>query len=483
MERKAMSVLRDSKTYPLGKNDPLKLKLLISIPVLGNFFLFMTSTLSYNTINPIIFNELGFMSQYIMATLLASLAGNILGPLVGKLGDLFGRRRVLIVLNIIPIIGSILVGIANSLPVLAVGFILCKAAGNSISPITNGLVSDLFDREERPKMFSYQNSLSLLPKVFAPMLGSVVGLAISNQGWYLISTAIFVVSLVLAFMIPKVEQTSPKANAKKIDWIGTVLMQVTVISICVVVGMGGQYFSWGSPIAIALYVLSVVGLIVFVKYESSGKATDPFLDIKIFKSRNYTMALLLTAAISSLMVINTNYLSVYLLNVRGFSSTEVSSGYLLTWVSVIASPIAGTFLAKTGKYRLMLIISTACGMADILIEYIFFFQLGICNIFLLMLVQMCNTLMGATMVGALSTTITNSVSHDKIGIALAMRGFAATISMSLFNAVYSAINNAYGTDIARTYPTVLIIAFVVFVLRFAATMLIDDKAIHSKGNN
>lgn len=483
MDKNTLTVLRDSKTYPLGRNTPLKLKLLISIPVLGNFFLFMTSVTSYNTINPIIFNELGFMSQYIMATLLASLAGNILGPLVGKLGDLFGRRRVLIVLSIIPIIGSILVGIANSLPVLAVGFILCKAAGNSISPITNGLVSDLFDREERPKMFSYQNSLSLLPKVFAPMLGSVVGLAVSNQGWYLVSTAIFVVSLVLAFMIPKVEQTSPKANAKKIDWIGTVLMQVPVISICVVVGMGGQYFGWGSPIAIVLYVLAVFGLIAFVKYESSGKAIDPFLDIKIFKSRNYTLALFLTVTTASLMAITNNYLPVYLLNVMGFSSTEVSSGYLLTWVSVIVSPIAGTFLAKTGKYRVMLLVSCACGVVDILIEYIFFVRLGICNIFLLMLVQMFNTLMGATMVGALSTTITNSVSHDKIGIALAMRGFAATVFTALFNAVYSAVNNAYGTDIARTYPTLLIIAFVVFVLRIAATMLIDDKAIHSKGNN
>ena len=483
MEKKVSyrAAIKNSETYPLSGKSIWALRMMILVPLLGCFFLGTAAQQSYRSIVPVLFESTGFMAEYVTATLIGTLTGNVLSPLVGKLGDLFGRRIVLIVTGFLPVIGALMMGVGKSIILLTAGYSLCAMASTFRTPLINGLVADLFDREQRPKLISNQQSINLLCTMFAPLMGSMAAEALGVQAWYLVSAGFFLVAWILSVAgIPKVPQTGRSERRVKIDWIGTILMQIPVITLCLAVGMGGQYFSWSSATAIILYIVTIAGFIIFAKYERSPKVVEPFLDMGMFKNRNYALCLITSMAGATLAGITMRFLTLYLLEGVHFSTTQVSFGYLIGWVGVVASPLVGSYVSKTGRYRLMLIISAVLNVSVAAVMYIFYVRLGICNVAIYMIQQGLDSLMAAFMVGPLSAIITNCISKDKVGIALSMRVFSVTIVTSIIGAVYNAVYNAAGRDIIKSFGTMVIIAMVIGIFRVVIALFFDDSEIAGK---
>lgn len=472
---------RRDDTYPIKKGTSWALMALSILPVLASLFLGLTSRYSYRPIEPILFQEAGLFDYYATVTLVGTISSSIVAPLAGRLGDLLGRRNVLMVTEIIPIIGALLLGATHSLAAFTIGYSFVLM-GATLSPLLiSGIISDMFDKSIQPTIFSIRQSVNMLPSVFASLMGAMIADKIGVQPWFLVTAGIYALSLVIViFGIPNVKAVGRKAAKVKFDWGGAILMQIPVVCLCIAVGLGGRYIGWLSPTAIALYAASVIGFIAFARHEKSDQVEEPFLDLSIFKEKNYTLCLLSMITEGPFSSIYQRFLALYLLTGVGFSATEVSFGYLFNWIAIVLSPLIGILLTRYKKYRLTLLMSAAAHIVGLSIVLIFFIYFGKCTIFLYILVSICEPLLLTFQVTPAITIISTSIDSDKIGIAMSMRSFLVNIGTAFVVAIFTAIYNAYGGDIMTAFKPMVIIGIIAGVIRFAITMFIDDERIKTK---
>jgi EmrB/QacA subfamily drug resistance transporter len=271
----------------------------------------------------------------------------------GRLGDVFGRKKLFVVGMAIFTAASVLCGLSGWLGALvglsgAQALILARVlqgmGGALMMPQTLSLISVVFPPEKRGAAMGLWGSVVSLGAILGPIVG---GLIVTNYAWewiFLINLPIGIAAIVATLAIVP-ESTDPLASGR-VDWGGVLLSGVGIFAI-VYAAIEGNIMGWTSPLILGLFGLGCGLLVAFVWWES--RVADPMMKLELFRIRNFSAGNVISLAVSFGMLGIFFPMTLFLQGALGFSPIE--AGLTMTPMSImmmIFAPISGRLSDRIG---------------------------------------------------------------------------------------------------------------------------------------
>src|ERR1043165_6601603 len=224
-------------------------------------------------------------STWVLTSYLISNA--IILPATNWLGQIFGRKRFLIVCIGIFTLSSALCGAATSLGMLLFARVLQGAGGGALQPIAQAVLLESFPAERRGSAMAVYG----LGIVVAPIIGPTLGGWITdNYSWRWIFYINIPVGLLAMLMAKTFIEDPPYIRSLRpgrIDYIGFGLMAGGLATLQLVLDKGQEEDWFASPFIIRSILIAVVALIAFVIWELRTK--DPIVNLRVLKNRNFAV--------------------------------------------------------------------------------------------------------------------------------------------------------------------------------------------------
>jgi EmrB/QacA subfamily drug resistance transporter len=274
-------------------------------------------------------------------------------PLWGKISDIWGRKPIILVANVIFMIGSLISALANSVGMLIAGRVVQGIGGGGLVILCNICVSDLFSMRERAKYFGVLGGVWAIASGIGPVLGGVFTEKVSWRWCFYINLPLDGLAFLLLVLFLKLEtpKTPIIAGLKSIDWVGVLLIVGGVIMFLFGMESGGQTRPWDSAYTICLIVFGIFTIFLFFVNEWKF-AKYPIMPLRLFKETSNMASLGVCFCHGFVFIGATYYLPLYFQTV--LEATPILSGvYLFPLVlSLSAGAIGvGIFIKKVGKYR------------------------------------------------------------------------------------------------------------------------------------
>ena len=301
------------------------------------------------------------LGSWVITTYLLALIATM--PLYGKLGDLYGRKRVYITAISIFTIGSMLCGAAGSMEqLLAARFVQGVGAGG-IGALAMAIVADIVPARQLGRWLGYQGAIFACSSLVGPLTG---GLFVDNLSWHwafyvnvpFAATSIVIVATQLHVPYQRIRH--------KLDVIGAVLLTSALACIVLAASIGGRTNDWTSPEVLGLVAAVVVLVTLFVLQERV--APEPVLPFRVMGQKVVRYAAGLNLTSGAVFASGIYFIPVFVQQVQGLSATE--SGFLLVpfmFTTAFTTLLAGRAVERTGRYRTWPILGSVIAIAAVIV--------------------------------------------------------------------------------------------------------------------
>ncbi len=295
--------------------------------------------------------------QWVMNGYLLTIA--VLVVTAGRLGDMFGRKRVFLLGTVVFAAGSVVSGAAGDQTTLILGRVLQGAGAAPMLSLSLALVCNAFPAEEQPRALGIWAAVSAVALAIGPLAG---GLLIELDWRVIFWMNLPVAALGIAITAYAAPESTDPGSGTKVDWAGLVALSVGVIAVVLSLV---QSSSWSAAATAAPTLAGAFALFAFWRIEH--RVADPIVDFALFRNRPYlgasAAAFSLVGAYWALMFFQPQYLQ----DVRDHS--PIVSGLLILPVTapmVFVSPFSGRLIGRFGARRLMTV-GMLCGLAGLLV--------------------------------------------------------------------------------------------------------------------
>ncbi len=257
----------------------------------------------------------------------------------GNLSDSFGNRKILIFGLFTFTLGSIFCGIASSLQFLIMSRIIQGLGGSAILALTQSIVTSTFSANERGKALGFLGTTVAIGSLLGPSLG---GILINSFGWhsiFLVNIPVGFIGIIITLIVLKDDKKKNFKDTRKFDFKGSALLILTIVLVftsLLFVQEGRLPVKFFIPV----FIISILLLIVFIRYENSKK--DPLLNTKIFKIKVFSFGI--TSAYLSFVALNSTLLFIPFYFQFCLGLNVLSTGLLLSFypgtIAVVA-PFCG----------------------------------------------------------------------------------------------------------------------------------------------
>ncbi|MHA7176231.1 MDR family MFS transporter [Arthrobacter sp. Sr24] len=318
---------------------------------------------------PTMVGELNGVEHMAWAITAFILASTIMMPVYGKLGDLLGRKPMLLFAISIFGVGSVIGALAPDMNTLIVARVIQGLGGGGLMILSQATIADVIPARERGKYMGIMGGVFAFSSVAGPLIGG--GLT-EGPGWRwtfwmnIPLAALAIIATIFLLHVPKVVHTS----RPKIDYLGMMLIAIATTALVLVGTWGGSQYDWNSPEIIGLAIIAVVTGALFVFVES--RATEPVMPLMLFKSRNFNLTTLAGLLTGIAMFGAIGYIPTYLQMATGYSATV--AGLLMIPMMgcmLITSVFVGRHVSISGRYKMAPIVgSVILGVALLLLATI-----------------------------------------------------------------------------------------------------------------
>ncbi len=403
------------------------------------------------------------------------LSASIATPIVGKLGDVFGKGRVLTVVLSLFALGGSVCALSSSIGVLIGGRVIQGVAGG-VFPLAFGIIRDTFPPQ---RMASGLGLVSAMIGIGAGIGLPLSGVVADNLGvsWlFWISLIAIPAAIAAHYLVPE----SPRSARVRIDWVGAVLLSAALAAVLLGVTKANDW-GWGAPRTLGLFAAGAVLFAVWVQVER--RIADPLIELSVLRRRpvataNLTGLLVGFAMFSSFLLIpqfaqapeSTGY---------GFGDSVTQAGLLLVPAALfqlVGGPLAGALGERIG-FRTTLAMGTAsatAAFAFLVVEHSEPWQFIVAA-----------ALLGTGIsfaFASMANVIVDAVPQSEVGIATGINTIMRTVGGAFGAAVATAIlsgNTIHGSGIPTegAYTAAFLMSSAGGILAIAAALGVPAKRV------
>ncbi|MHA7241439.1 MDR family MFS transporter [Arthrobacter sp. TMS1-12-1] len=302
-----------------------------------------------STALPTIVGDLNGVDQMLWVITAFILASTITMPVYGKLGDLMGRKELLMAAIVLFMAGSVVGALAGNMEVLITARVIQGLGGGGLMILSQAIIADVVPARERGKYMGVMGGVFAISSVAGPLLG---GWFTEGPGWrwvFWINIPLGLLALAGAAFFLKLPR---RAGKPRLDLGGMVLIAIATTCLVLFATWGGSKYEWTDPITLALIVGTILAAVAFVLVER--RTAEPIIPLHLFKDRNFNLTTIAGLLIGVTMFGAIGYLPTYLQ--MAFSVNATESGLLMIPMMgalLVASVVSGQLVSKTGRYKWM----------------------------------------------------------------------------------------------------------------------------------
>jgi len=389
----------------------------------------------------------------------------------GKIGDIFGRRRIFVAGLVIFTGASALCGLAPNITALHLFRALQGVGGAAIFPLSLAIVNTMFEGKERATAISVWGAVAGLAIALGPIAG---GLLVDNVSWRAVFYVNFPIGVIAAAMVMlTVTETRDTEGNGRIDWLGALISIAALFAIIyALIKTDSAGWEWGSRNNVLTLAVGLALVVVFVAVERqiARRGGEPMIELSFFQNPAFNAVNIVVFLLSLGMFASFFYLSLYLQGVLGYSALGAGLRTLPMAAGIfIGSPISAQLSGRYGPRWLMGIGMTITAVAMAVwamlltagtgyghFVWVFpFFGLGMGMVF-----------------PAIGTAVLNAVQPRYSGVATGINDMSREVGGTFGIAVMAAIfNPAYHAALANNAAKAGLSANLVDGLRFGTPNL------------
>jgi EmrB/QacA subfamily drug resistance transporter len=440
----------------------------------------------------------GHQSWVVTSYLLAS---TITTALVGRLGDLFGRKTIFQAAVTFFVAGSVLCGLSQSMAMLVGARALQGIGGGAITVTATALIGEVIPLRDRGR---YQGALGAVfgvTTVIGPLLG---GYFTDHLSWRWAFWVNVPVSIVVFFVAAAAIPSLATRGKAVIDYAGILFVGLGATGLTLATSWGGTTYPWSSPTIIGLFAASAaaLGIFVWVESRSSGPESAPILPTRLFANPVFTVCCVLSFVVGFAMLGALTFLPTYMQFVDGVSATTSGLRTLPMVAGMLSTSIgSGVLVGRTGRYKIFPVAGTAVmalafflmsrmdPSTSALLQSVYLFILGAgigsCMQVLVLIVQNTSSFedlgvatsgvtffrtIGSSFGAAIFGSLFTNFLHSRIGAALAASGAPPAAANSpealhrLPRGVAAPIVSAYAASLTQVFLWAVPVALVGFTV-------------------
>jgi EmrB/QacA subfamily drug resistance transporter len=387
---------------------------------------------------PSVVADLGGFAHFPWLFSIYLLAQAVTVPLYGKYADVVGRRPVMLLGIAVFLVGSVLCGVAWSMPALIVARAVQGIGAGAIQPMSMTMVGDLYTLEERARVQGYVASVWGIASVVGPTLG---GLFSQYLSWRWIFFVNLPLGALAAWMFLRSFSEQVTRRRHHIDYAGAVLLTSGCSLLIVGLLQAGVSWPWRSMTSVLVFGLALAAGTAFVLVER--RAAEPVLPLWVFRRRILTAGNLVGLCVGALMIGLSSYVPTYVQGVLGTGA--LVAGLALAALTVgwpLAAALSGRLYLRIGFRSTSLlgsaVILAGAGLIGALGPHSAVWQVGAtCFVFGLGL----GLVASPTLVAVQSV-----VGWERRGVVTATNLFSRSLGSALGVAVLGAVANATLAD-------------------------------------
>jgi EmrB/QacA subfamily drug resistance transporter len=423
-----LTAVRDSGNMPAS---PTRRNFIFVAVVLGMLLAALDQTIVATALPTIVadLGDAGHQSWVVTSYLLAS---TITTVVVGKLGDVFGRKAVFQGAVACFVAGSVLCGLSHSMVSLVAARALQGIGGGGITVTATALIGEVIPLRERGRYQGMLGAVFGVTTVIGPLLGGYFTDYLTWRWafWINVPISVIVVTVAAAAIPALLERTKPA-----IDYAGIVLVGLGATGLTLATSWGGTRYPWTSATIVGLFAGSVAALCVFAWVES--RVAAPILPTRLFTSPVFTVCCVLAFVVGFAMLGALTFLPTYMQYVDGVSATTSGLRTLPMVAGMLATSTgSGSLVGRTGRYKIFPVIGTAL----MTVAFVLMSQMGASTPTplesLYLLILGCG--IGLSM-QVLVLIVQNTSSFDDLGVATSGVTFFRTIGSSFGAAIFGSL--------------------------------------------
>ena len=303
---------------------------------------------------PTIVGDLGGLNRLSWVTSAFLLAQTAVTPLYGKLGDLFGRKRILQSAVLLFLAGSALCGQAHSMTELIAFRAVQGLGAGGLIVLTQAVVGDIVPPRECGRYQGLFGAVFGVASVGGPLLGGVIVQSISWRWIFYVNVPVGLVALaVLGSTLP----ASTRRGRPSIDYLGAGLLASGLSAIVLVTSLGGTTWAWSSAQVFLVGAAGIVLIAAFLAVER--RAREAVLPLALLRDRIFAVAGSLSLIVGFAMFGSIAFLPLYFQTVDAASPTSAGLRLVPMMVGLLTmSIVSGQSITRTGRYRVFPIVGT-----------------------------------------------------------------------------------------------------------------------------
>ncbi|GHD05220.1 MDR family MFS transporter [Zhihengliuella salsuginis] len=351
-----MSTPPDSKTAPTAAGEPKQhLGMIFGALIMAMLLASLNQTVLATALPTMVgeLNGVEHMAWVITAYILAS---TVMMPVYGKLGDMFGRKVLLVGAIAVFVAGSVLGALAQDMNLLIAARAVQGLGGGGLIILSQAIIADVVPARERGKYMGVMGGVFAVSSVAGPLLG---GWLTEGPGWrwaFWMNVPLGLLAIAAAAFLIRLPKPSAEGRGR-IDYLGMALLAATTAAIVLFATWGGNTYAWTDPVILSLMAGAVIGAALFVWVES--RAAEPVMPLLLFKNRNFNLTTVAGLAVGVMMFGALAYMPTYLQMVTGFGPTEAGLLMIPMMGCMLAtSVLMGRRISATGRYKQIMLVGT-----------------------------------------------------------------------------------------------------------------------------